>query len=158
MRTLKAGLMVALVGSMLVPLAAAARQDGLIAGSAAAEVKEPYSQYVVRARDVNANTIASVTTLDSEAKFALTGLTPGTFLVELVKGAAPNGQGGKVICTAGPYTLTEQSQQMNDLMIERGANIRCNRPVAAWWLLGAAAAAGITAGIVAGGDPASGAQ
>jgi hypothetical protein len=36
--------------------------------------------------------------------------------------------------------------------------VRCNRPVAAWWLLGAAAAAGVTAGIVAGGDPVSGAQ
>jgi hypothetical protein len=42
-------------------------------------------------------------------------------------------------------------------MIKKGANVHCNRPVAAWWLLGAAAAAGVTAGIAAGGT-ASGAQ
>ena len=79
---------------------------------------------------------------------------PGTFLIELVKDAQPNGEGGKVICTAGPFTLQENASQL-DLMIKKGANIRCNRPVTAWWLLGAAAAAGVTAGIAAGGPAAA---
>lgn len=153
MRTIKAGLAVALLGSMLLaPLAAAGRrQDGAISGSAAAEVKQPYSQYLIRARDVGNNTIAQTTTLDANAEFALNGLSAGSFIVELVKGAAPNGQGGKVVCSAGPFTLQDGGSQVNDLMIKKGANIRCNRPVAAYWLLGAAAAAGITAGIAAGG-------
>ena len=157
MRTLKAGFALALLGSfLLAPLSAAARQDGVISGSAAAEVKKPYDPYTVRARDVSTNTIAQKTTLDANAEFAVNGLNPGTFLIELVKDAQPNGEGGKIICTAGPFTLQDNATQL-DLMIKKGANIRCNRPVAAWWLLGAAAAAGITAGIAAGGT-ASGAQ
>ena len=157
MRTLKAGFALALMGSfLLAPLSAAARQDGVISGSAAAEVKKPYDPYTVRARDVSTNTIAQKTTLDANAEFAVNGLNPGTFLIELVKNAQPNGEGGKIICTAGPFTLQENASQL-DLMIKKDANIRCNRPVAAWWLLGAAAAAGVTAGFAAGGT-ASGAQ
>jgi hypothetical protein len=158
MRTLKAGLALALLGSfLLAPLSAAVRQDGVISGSAAAEVKKPYDPYTVRARDVSTNTIAQKTTLDANAEFAVNGLMPGTFLIELVKDAQPNGEGGKIICTAGPFTLQDGTSQLNDLMIKKGANVHCNRPVAAWWLLGAAAAAGVTAGITASG-PASGAQ
>jgi hypothetical protein len=158
MRTLKAGLALALLGSfLLAPLSAAVRQDGVISGSAAAEVKKPYDPYTVRARDVSTNTIAQKTTLDANAEFAVNGLMPGTFLIELVKDAQPNGEGGKIICTAGPFTLQDGTSQLNDLMIKKGANVHCNRPVAAWWLLGAAAAAGVTAGITAGGT-ASGAQ
>jgi hypothetical protein len=158
MRTLKAGLALALLGSfLLAPLSAAVRQDGVISGSAAAEVKKPYDPYTVRARDVSTNTIAQKTTLDANAEFAVNGLMPGTFLIELVKNAQPNGEGGKIICTAGPFTLQDGTSQLNDLMIKKGANVHCNRPVAAWWLLGAAAAAGVTAGIAAGGT-ASGAQ
>jgi hypothetical protein len=152
------------VGSVLLaPLSAATRQNGIISGSASAEAKKPYDDYIVRARDVSTNTIAQKTTLDANAEFALNGLVPGTFLVELVKNAQPNGDGGKIICTAGPFTLQDSTSQLDDLMIKKGANVRCNRPVAAWWLLGAAAAAGITAGVSAGGGdnppaPASPAQ
>lgn len=164
MRTLKAGIALALVGSVLLaPLSAATRQDGIISGSASAEAKKPYDDYIVRARDVSTNTIAQKTTLDANAEFAINGLVPGTFLVELVKNAQPNGDGGKIICTAGPFTLQDSASQLNDLMIKKGANVHCNRPVAAWWLLGVAAAAGLTAGVSAGGGdnppaPASPAQ
>lgn len=162
MRTVKAGVALALVGSFLMaPLAAAGRrQDGVISGSAAAEAKKPYTQYVIRARDVTTNLVPQVTTLDANGEFAVNGLMAGTYMIELVRGAAPGGQGGKIVCTAGPFTLQDASSQVNDLMIEKGANVRCNRPVAAWWLLGAAAAAaGITAGVVGGDDaPVSGAQ
>jgi hypothetical protein len=37
-------------------------------------------------------------------------------------------------------------------MIKKGANVHCNRPMAGYYLLGAAAAAGVTAGL-AGGNP-----
>jgi hypothetical protein len=156
MRTITFGLALALVGGLLLaPLSAAGRQNGVISGSAAAEAKQPYSQYIIRARDVSSNTIAQTTTMDANGEFALNGLAAGTFMVELVKGAAPNGQGGKIICTAGPFTLQDANTQMNDLMIKKGANVHCNRPVAAYWLLAAAAAAGIAAGVAAGGGPVS---
>jgi hypothetical protein len=156
MRTITFGLALALVGGLLLaPLSAAGRQNGVISGSAAAEANKPYSQYIIRARDVSSNTIAQTTTMDANGEFALNGLAAGTFMVELVKGALPNGQGGKIICTAGPFTLQDANTQMNDLMIKKGANVHCNRPVAAYWLLAAAAAAGIAAGIAAGGGPVS---
>jgi hypothetical protein len=159
MRTITAGLALAIIGGvMLAPLAAAGRQNGIISGSAAAEAKQPYSQYVIRAVDTSNNQIVQATTLDAEAKFAVNGLSAGTFMIELVKGATPNGQGGKVVCTAGPFTLQDGSAQVADLMIKKGANVVCNRPMAAYYLLGAAALAGVAAGIAAGGDPVSGAN
>jgi hypothetical protein len=162
MRTITAGLALAIVGGVLLaPVGAAGRrQDGIISGSAIAEVKgkEPYTQYIVRARDVAANTIVQTTTLDAQAKYALNGLAAGAFIVELVRDAAASGQGGKVICTEGPFNLRQAAQGAADAMMINNADIKCNNPAAAWWLLGAAAAAGVTAGIAAGGDPVSGAQ
>ena len=156
MRTITFGLAIALVGGlMLAPLSAAGRQNGVISGSAAAEANQPYSQYVIRARDVSNNTITQTTSLDASGLFALNGLATGTFMVELVKGATPNGQGGKVICTAGPFTLQDANSAISDTMMKKGANVHCNRPVAAYLLLAAAAAAGIAAGIAAGGGPVS---
>jgi hypothetical protein len=160
MRTLTFGFALALVGALtLAPLSAAGRrQDGVIAGNAAAEAKQPYSKYIMRALDVSNNNIVATTTLDASAEFALNGLSAGTYMVQLVKGAAPDGQGGKIVCQAGPFTLSDTGSQINDLMIEKGANIHCNRPMAAYYLLGAAAAAGIAAGVAAGGGTVSAAQ
>ena len=159
MRTLKAGVALALMGGVLLtPLGAAGRrQDGVISGSAMAEVKgkEPYTKYTVRARDVQTNQIIQSAGLDAQALYALNALSAGSFIVELVRDAAPGGQGGKVVCSEGPYTLRDQAAQTADTMVIRDANIQCQNPAAAYWLLGAAAAAGLTAGIVAAGDPAS---
>ena len=155
MRNITVGLVIALVGACLAPLGAKdRRQDGVISGSAAAEAKQPYTQYIIRGRDAQSNLIAQTTTLDADGKFAINGLMAGTYMVELVKGAQANGQGGKIVCAAGPFTLQEADSQVLDLMIKKGANVQCNRPMAAYYLLGAAAAAGVTAGVVAGGDPA----
>jgi hypothetical protein len=156
MRTITFGLALAIAGGLaLAPVAAAGRQNGVISGTAAAEAKQPYSQYVIRARDVSNNTIPQATSLDANGQFALNGLTAGTFMVELVKGAQPNGQGGKVVCSAGPFTLQDSAAQINDLMIKKGANVSCNRPMAAYIVLAAAAAAGLAAGIAATGGPVS---
>ena len=154
MRTIKAGLALAIIGSMmLAPLAAAGRrQDGIISGSAAAEAKQPYNKYVVRSRDVSNNQITQTTSLDAQGQFALNGLSAGSFIVELVKDASANGQGGKVVCQEGPFTLQTGASATADTMTIKGVNIVCNKPVAAYWLLGAAALAGITAGIAANGD------
>jgi hypothetical protein len=148
MRTITFGLALALVGGIaLAPVAAAGRQNGVIAGSAAAEAKQPYSQYVIRARDVSNNSFPAQTTLDANGQFALNGLTAGSFMVELVK--VKSGQGpneGKVVCSAGPFTLQDSSAQISDLMIKKGANVSCNRPQAAYILLAGAAALGVAAG------------
>jgi hypothetical protein len=149
MRTMKAGVAMAVVGAMLVaPLSAAGRQDapaGLLGGKADDEAKQPYTDYTVRARDVAQGTIAATVPLDSRGRFSLTGLGTTNFLVELVN------KNGKVVCTEGPYLLTQAAPQKTDV------NIACGVPPAAWLLLGAAAAAGVTVGVVSDG-PASAAQ
>ena len=69
-------------------------------------------------------------------------LALANYLVELVN------KNGKVICTEGPYNLTQAAAQKTDV------NIDCGVPPSAWLLVAGAAAAGVTAGVVAGG-PAS---
>jgi len=151
MRTMKAGVAMAVIGGMLLaplPLNAAGRQDagpGVLGGTAKNEAKQPYTDYTVRARDVAQGTIAATVPLDNEAKFSLAGLTTTNFLVELVN------KNGKVVCTEGPYLLTQAAPHRTDV------NIACGVPPAAWLLLGAAAAAGVTVGVVSDG-PASAAQ
>lgn len=119
-------------------------QSASIGGTAKDEAKKPYTDYTVRARDVQQGAIASTIALDANGSFTLPNLASQKYLVELVN------KNGKVVCTEGPYDLTARAFQ-NDVVID------CNKVPAAWWLLGAAAAAGITAGIVAAG-PASPAQ
>jgi hypothetical protein len=102
----------------------------------------------MRARDVSNNSFPAQTTLDANGQFALNGLTAGSFMVELVKVKSGQGPGeGKVVCTAGPFTLQDGSAQISDLMIKKGANVSCNRPQAAYILLAGAAAAGVAAGV-----------
>jgi hypothetical protein len=147
MRTITFGLALALVGGLaLAPVAAAGRQNGVISGSAAAEAKQPYSQYEIRARDVSNNSIPAKTNLDANGQFALNGLAAGSFMIELVKVNANDPAKGKVVCQAGPFTLQDSSAQIADLMIKKGANVACNRPQAAYVLLAGAAALGVAAG------------
>jgi hypothetical protein len=127
------------VAAAAAPTALIAQQNGLLAGTAKNEAKKPYADYSVRARDIQAGTIAGTTGLDAQGNFSLTGLSTERYLVELVN------KSGKVVCTEGPFNLS-QTPAKNDV------NVDCGKMPAAWWLVGAAAAAGVTAGVVAGGD------
>jgi hypothetical protein len=120
-------------------LLAAGQQTATIAGTAKDEAKKPYADYTVRARDVSTGMIAGMTPLNTDANFSLPDLSSSKYLIELV--LHKNNQ-DKVVCTEGPFDLTQQMLK-NDVVID------CDKVPAAWWLLGAAAAAGITAGIVA---------
>ena len=142
MRRLKAGLAVALVGSLaLGPVHLAAQGGpGLLSGTAKHKAKQPYTEFTVRARDVAQGTIAGTIVLDTSANFSLPSLTLANYLVELVD------KKGKVVCTEGPFNLTQAAAQKTNIDID------CGVPPAAWLLVAGAAAAGITAGVVAGGD------
>jgi hypothetical protein len=142
MRRLKAGLAVALIGSLaLGPVHLAAQGGpGLLGGTAKHKAKQPYTDYTVRARDVGQGTIAGTIVLDGAANFSLPSLTLANYLVELVD------KKGKVVCTEGPFNLTQAQAQKTNIDID------CGVPPAAWLLVAGAAAAGITAGVVAGGE------
>jgi hypothetical protein len=126
-------------GAAQTALLAAGQQTATIAGTAKDEAKQPYADYSVRARDVMTGMIAGTTPLTTNATFTLPDLSSSRYLVELVQ--HKNNQ-DKVICTEGPFDLTQQMLK-NDVVID------CGKVPAAWWLLGGAAAAGITAGVIA---------
>ena len=140
-QTVALGLAMALATSMIMqPVSAGVRQGSGAISGIAKDAKKPYPKWSVRARNTVQGQIASTVPLDTDAKFALVGIDPAKYVVELLN------QDGKVVCTEGPFDLTQQPNRP-DVVID------CGNP-AAWWLLAAAAAAGITAGVVAAG-PAS---
>jgi hypothetical protein len=108
-----------------------------MSGDAHKEAKKPYTDYTTRARNVQTGEIAGSATnaADNKASFTITGLAPANYLIELLD------KNGKVVCTEGPYDMTTQ-------FVRNDIDISCNKVPAAWWLLGIAAAAGITAGVV----------
>ncbi len=124
------------------PAAAQNTQSTTLAGTAKDEAKKPFTEYTVRARDVKAGTIGGSTPLDVQGNFSLLGLTQQNYVVELLS------KDGKVVCTEGPFDLNKQAIK-SDVVVD------CGGVPAAWWLVGAAAAAGITAGIIATGTPAA---
>lgn len=117
---------------------AAGQQTATIAGTAKDQAKKPYADYTVRARDVSTGMIAGNVPLNTDGNFSLPDLSSSKYLVELV---LHKNNKDKVVCTEGPFDLTQQMLK-NDVVID------CGKVPAAWWLLGAAAAAGITAGII----------
>jgi len=134
------GLAVAFVAA-LEPMQLAA-QSAAISGTAKNEAKKPFTNYSTRARNTQNGTIAGTVMLDANGDFSLGGLAPANYVVELLN------QNGKVLCTEGPFNLTQTPAKDN-------VNIKCNKVPTSYWLLGAAGAAGITAGVVASGsDPA----
>ena len=134
-------LVIALAAGMVVQPALMGQGAGSISGTADREAKKPYPEYSVRARNVQQGLIAATVPLDVQGKFALSGIAPANYLVELLN------KDGKVVCTEGPFDLTKQATRDN-------VKIECGYP-AAWWLLAAAGAAGITAGVVANGSESS---
>jgi hypothetical protein len=139
-----AALLAALVGS--IPLNLVAQQGALplnltqqgsvtLSGTAKDEARKPYPDYLARAREVQRGQVAGITNLDKDGKFELLNLPSTSYVVELLD---PH---GKVVCTGGPFDMTKQSMK-NDLVID------CDKVPARWFLLAAAAAAGITSGVV----------
>ena len=118
------------------PAGAQYGQSTTLAGTAKDEAKKPFTDYTVRARDVKAGTIGGSTPLDVQGNFSLLGLSTQNYLVELLN------KDGTVVCTEGPFDLSKQPIK-SDVVVD------CGGIPAIWWLAGAAAAAGITAGIIA---------
>ena len=140
-QTVALGLAMALAtGLMMQPVRAGGSQGSGSISGLAKDAKKPYPKWSVRARNTVQGQVAATVPLDTDAKFALNGIDPAKYVVELLN------ENGKVVCTEGPFDLTQKPDRP-------GVVIDCGNP-AAWWLLAAAGAAGITAGVVAAG-PAS---
>jgi hypothetical protein len=152
MRKLNGGVAAALAVSLLLSPLQAAGENGYLLGHARGQAKQPYSDYSVRARSVTDGAIQKTAVLDSQGEFKLEGLTAGKFVIELTRTGQNN-----VVCSEGPFEIKPLATP--DAPFGRGnISVSCGKVPAAWLLLGAAAAAGVTAGVVAAGDPASGSQ
>lgn len=116
-------------------------EPGVLGGTARHEAKKPCTDYTVRARVVSDGTIAETVPLDVQCNFTLSGLGLTNQLVELIN------KDGKVVCTEGPYLLTQTVPHKTDV------DIKCGVPPAAWLLLAPLGALGFL-----GGDAESGAQ
>ena len=129
-----------MAGSTPTTLMAGAQGTGTVSGTAKDEAKKPFPEYTVQARNIGASgsPIAGSIALDPNGNFSLAGLMPSKYVIELLN------KNGKLVCTEGPYDLTQQPVK-SDVVID------CNHVPVAWWLLAAAGAAAITAGVVAGG-------
>ena len=127
-------------GSTPTTLMAGAQQTASLGGTARNEAKKPFPEFTVQVRNISApgSPIAGSIALDPDGNFTLTDLTPSKFVVELLN------KKGKLVCTEGPFDLTAAPMAKNDVVID------CNHVPVAWWLLAAAGAAAITAGVVSG--------
>src|SRR5262245_24174805 len=83
----------------------AGQQTATIAGTAKDEAKKPYTDYSVRARDVATGMISGNVPLNNDGNFSLPDLSSAKYVVELVE---HKNNKDKVICTEGPFDLTQQ--------------------------------------------------
>lgn len=130
-RVVALGLAVLMAGGAQ-PAFAQTPAPGTIAGKANDEAKKPYTDYVVQLRDVNSGQVANTQPIDTQGQFVFLGAeVPGSYLIELVLV-----KDKKIVCTEGPYNLTQASPSKIDV------NINCGKvPAAAWLLLAGAGAA-----------------
>ena len=120
---------------MLASVSSARQQVGTLAGTATDEASQPYSNYDVRARDTALTQIAETVQLAADGTFSITGLIlPSNYLIELY-----DRQRDSVVCTEGPFNLSEQIAERLNIDVD------CGIPPIAWWLLGAGGVAAGTA-------------
>ena len=114
-------------------LSATARQsqNGVLAGKATDEAKQPYSNYAIQLRDVGTGQVVSTKALDNQGTFSFGDLTLArAYLVELVQIKEK-----RIVCTEGPFTLTQTVGSKLDV------NVSCGKVPAAIWLIAAGAGA-----------------
>jgi hypothetical protein len=123
----------------------AAPRSSRLFGNAKDEARQPYTDFTIQARELEHGLIASSVPLDLFGNFALTGLRPASYIVELLD------RTGNIVCADGPYEVRPMTvDEQSDVRVE----LHCGHIPAVWWLLSAASAAGVTAGITSG-TPAS---
>lgn len=134
-KTLVVALALALTSTSVTPLVAAAQETGVLAGKATDKAKQPYSDYTIRLRNTNSPSIIKTIQLDAQGTFTFDSLALAqSYLVELF-----SVKDNKVVCTEGPFPLT------NALMTKTDVNIDCGKNPTAWILAAGAGAAIIAA-------------
>jgi hypothetical protein len=135
-RTLVFALALALTSTSISPaLLSAAQENGVLSGKATDKAKAPYDKYSVRLRNTNSPSIIKTIPLDAQGTFSFDGLALAqSYLVELF-----DAKSNHVVCTEGPFALS------NAIMTKTDVNIDCGKNPTAWILAAGAGAAIIAA-------------
>jgi hypothetical protein len=139
-------------GSLAVMLAVGAspllaQQQGSISGRAVDEAERPYNQFTVRIVRPETGELVSSQVLDSQGLFSIGSLPVGPgLLVQLIDTSEDN----EVVCTEGPFTLTQSAASLADV------NIECGAPPAALWLIAGAAGLVTAVGVLTTQDESTG--
>lgn len=116
-----------------------AQAPGTLGGKATDEAREPYTDYAVQLRDVATGQVVLTRQLSVEGLFTFPGVAlTKPHLIELY-----HQKERRVICTEGPFTLTDKAPSKLDV------NVSCGKVPAAFWLIlagaGSAAAVAVAA-------------
>jgi hypothetical protein len=105
----------------------AQQAQGVLAGRATDEAKQPYKDYAVQLRDAVSGLVINMVPLTPQGQFEFkTVPLSRKHLIELTKD-------NKVVCTEGPYGLDTANPSKTNV------NIECNKSPSNLWLLTAAA-------------------
>ena len=91
--------------------AAAQLRNGVIAGAARSSEGPVLPHLTVRLRSVETGRLAGETITAEDGQFIFTGLTPGSYVVELVSAT------GRVLGTSAPITLSTTAMTMTGLTV-----------------------------------------
>jgi hypothetical protein len=138
-RTLSLGLVLAMVLSAVPPASAASSSIGRISGIATTTSGAHVAGQLARLRSLDIGHVADVTTTNASGDFAFSGVSAGSYIVELVSS-------GLIVGTSAPITLAPKN------MTVEGVSAIANLPAAAAAQAQAGALAGSfwasTAGII----------
>jgi hypothetical protein len=97
----------------------AAQTPGTLAGTAEDEANQPYSNYEIRAFNVDTSQIATTGMLNSDASFSLGGLNvPGNYMIELYDVNRKD-----VVCREGPFQLTTTTTTLLTVDVDCGNKV-----------------------------------
>lgn len=130
---------------------------GRLGGSATDEAKKPYTDYLIRIRNVTSTQPVWSVPLAPDGKFFLSGLPlPDKYLVELhLKTRPDNNVETRLVCTEGPFELKPPGEREHFTDEKLDINIECGQSAAWLWLAALAGGSNSIAGVLASGNAVS---
>lgn len=147
-KVVSVGLMIMLAIGAESGLAAAAQSAGAVTGTARTSTGQPVANAPVEIRDADTGEVVGKTVTDQTGAFTSTGLRPGNYVAEVLDGT------GKLQGVSMPFTLAPGASATTSVMTigsligstaGGGFGLFGMGPVTTMTVLGAAAAASVTA-------------
>lgn len=128
---------------------------GRLGGTATDEAKKPYTDYLIRIRNVSSTQPIWTVPLNPQGKFYISGLPlPDKYLVELhLKTRPDNNVETRLVCTEGPFELKQEEDNDHNHFTDAklDIDIECGQSASWLWLAAIAGGTNAVAGILASG-------